>query len=67
MKVRSSETIEDGGCDTGVGPHVFKEQPVAHLQVRQVTLLYYVVGITSGLSPDTAGIRVSSGFCLCYT
>ena len=57
MKVRSLETIEGGGGSHGVGTHVFKDQPVAHLHVRQVTLLNNAIKTITSWAPDAAGVH----------
>lgn len=51
------EAVEGGGGSHGVGAHVVKDQPVAHLQVRQVTLLHDAVKAVACRAPDTAGVH----------
>lgn len=57
MNVRSLEAVEGGGSGHGVGTHVLKDQPVTHLQVRQVTLLNNAVKAITCWAPDTAGVH----------
>lgn len=51
------ETIEGGGGSHSVGTHVVKDKPVAHLHVRQVTLLSNAIEAVTGWAPDTAGVH----------
>ncbi|KAG7225155.1 hypothetical protein INR49_014786, partial [Caranx melampygus] len=48
VNVRSLEAIEGGGGCHGVGTHVLKDQPVAHLQVREVALLNNAIKAIAG-------------------
>lgn len=54
--VRPLETVESGGGSHGVGTHVLKDQPVTHLQVRQVTLLNDAIKAITCWTPDTTGV-----------
>lgn len=51
------EAIESGRSRHSVGSHVVKDQPVAHLQVRQLALLNNTVEPITGWAPDTAGVH----------
>lgn len=55
--VRSLEAVKGGGGSHSVGTHVLKDQPVAHLQVRQVTLLNNAIEAVTCGTPDTAGVK----------
>lgn len=56
VNVRSLEAVEGGGGSHGVSTHVLKDQPVTHLQVRQVTLLNNAIKAITRWAPDTAGV-----------
>lgn len=56
MHVRSLEAIKGGGGGHSVGTHVFKDQPVTHLQVRQVALLNDAIKAITCWTPDTARV-----------
>lgn len=56
MYVRSLETIKGGGGSHSVGPHVLKDQPVTHLQLRQTTLLNDAIKAITCWTPDTARV-----------
>lgn len=57
VKVRPLEAVECGGGGHGVGAHVLKQQPVAHLQVGQETLLSDTVQPIARRPPDTARVH----------
>lgn len=57
VDVRSLEAIEGGGCCHSVGAHVLKYQPIAHLQVRQATLLNNTIQAITCWAPNTAGVE----------
>ena len=54
--VRPLEAIESGGGSHSVGTHVLKDQPVTHLQVRQVTLLNDAIKAITCWTPDATGV-----------
>lgn len=55
--VRSLEAVKGGGGGHSVGTHVLKDQPVTHLQVRQVTLLNDAIQAITRRTPDTARVH----------
>ncbi len=57
MNIGFLEAIEGGGCGYSVGTHVLKEQPVAHLHVRQAALLHNAVQPITGRAPNAAGVH----------
>lgn len=57
MNVGSLKAIEGGGCCYSVRTHVLKHQPVTHLQVRQVTLLYDSIEAVACWAPDAARVH----------
>lgn len=57
MNVGSLEAVEGGGGCHCVGAHVLKHQPVAHLHVRQATLLDNAVQTITCWAPDAAGVH----------
>lgn len=56
MHVRSLEAVKGGGSSHSVGTHVLKDQPVTHLQVRQVALLNDAIKAITCWTPDTARV-----------
>lgn len=58
MDIRLLEAIEGGGGRNSVGTHVVKDQPIAQLQVRQLTLLHDTVQAVACRPPDAAGEQV---------
>lgn len=57
MDIRFLEAIEGGGRGHRVGSHVLKQQPVAHLHVRQAALLHDTVQPITGRAPNTARVH----------
>lgn len=57
VNVRSLEAVEGGRGSHSVGTHVFEDQPITDLQVRQVTLLNNAIKAITSWAPDTAGVH----------
>lgn len=57
VDVRSLEAVEGGRGGHRVGAHVLEDQPVAQLQLGQVTLLHDAVEAVACRTPDTAGVH----------
>lgn len=57
VNVWSLEAVEGGGGGHSVGTHVLKNQPVADLHVRQVTLFNNTIKAITCWAPDTAGVH----------
>lgn len=57
MYVRSLEAVKGGGGGHSVGTHVLEDQPVTHLQVRQVALLNDAIKAITCWTPDTARVH----------
>lgn len=56
MQVRFLESIKGGGGCYSVGTHVLKDQPVAHLQVRQAAQFNNAVKAIARWSPNATGV-----------
>ena len=57
MDVWRCKAVEVRGGGHGVRPHVLKQQPVSHLQVRQAAGLSDAVQPVTGGPPDAARVH----------